>query len=320
VSEQPVYRVEHLRKRFAGSRGYANDGIDLEVHRGEIFALLGVNGAGKTTLVRQLMSLLRPTSGRILLHGEDLSRHSESVSRTVSYLPQKTYAFTNLTVRHAIYFTGRLRGLDRATARESTHELMREWGLREIAGRVVARLSGGQQRLLGLAIALIGDLPVMLLDEPTNDLDPLFRRQVWACIDELRRRRKTTILLVTHNIHEAEQVSDRVAILRDGRVAAVGSPGELRMRYAGRVRLQLTLKQPFAADPLELLSAWGEVQRQGEGFAVVVDSAGLAERIRGLLNSLHVADIVDLHIQRPTLEDLFLEIGGFLEQPAAAQA
>ena len=283
--------------------------------------MLGANGAGKTTLVRQMMNLLRPSSGEVYLDGRRLSEHPEAVPRTVSYLPQKTYAFTNLTVRNAVYFTNQLRGMSRATARASTAELLAEWGLAPLARRVVARLSGGQQRLVGLAIALIGGLPVMLLDEPTNDLDPLFRRRVWSRIEGLCRRCGTTIVLVTHNIHEAEQVSDRVAILRDGRLAALGSPDQLRARLDSRVRIKLTLKGPAAADPLQLLAAWGEVQRDGDGFVVVVDSAGLAEKLKGLLGCLPALDIADLHIQRPTLEDLFLEIGGQDDGPlAVAQA
>ncbi|NJP82319.1 ABC transporter ATP-binding protein, partial [Streptomyces sp. AA8] len=173
--------VRGLVKTYPAARGRrgapgtaavrASDGIDLEVRRGEIFGLLGPNGAGKSTLVRQLTGLLRPDEGSVELLGHDLVRHPERAARLVGYLGQESTALDELTVSLAAETTGRLRGLTLRAARAERDAVLEELGLTDLAGRPLKKLSGGQRRLACFAAALVGDRPVLVLDEPTAGMD-----------------------------------------------------------------------------------------------------------------------------------------------------
>ncbi|MFE7122160.1 ABC transporter ATP-binding protein, partial [Streptomyces sp. NPDC057654] len=173
--------VRGLVKTYPAARGRrgaadapairASDGVDLDVRRGEIFGLLGPNGAGKSTLVRQLTGLLRPDGGSVELLGHDLVRHPERASRLIGYLGQESSALDELTVALAAETTGRLRGLDLRTARAERDAVLDELGLAPIAGRPLKKLSGGQRRLACFAAALVGERPMLVLDEPTTGMD-----------------------------------------------------------------------------------------------------------------------------------------------------
>ncbi|MGW9177907.1 ABC transporter ATP-binding protein, partial [Streptomyces decoyicus] len=154
----------------------ANDGITLDVHGGEIFGLLGPNGAGKSTLVRQLTGLLRPDSGSVRVLGHDLVRHPERAARLLGYLGQESTALDEMTVALAVETTGRLRGLGAREARAERDAVIGELGLDGITGRPLKKLSGGQRRLACLATALIGERPLLVLDEPTTGMDPVAGR------------------------------------------------------------------------------------------------------------------------------------------------
>ncbi len=206
----------------------ATDGVELEVRRGEVFGLLGPNGAGKSTLVRQLTGLLRPDTGSIEILGHDIVRHPERAARLLAYLGQESSALDELTVSLAAETTGRLRGLDGTRARAERDAVLEELGLTPIAGRALKNLSGGQRRLACFAAALVGERPLLVLDEPTTGMDPVARRAVWAAVDRRRAERGTTVLLVTHNVIEAETVLDRVAVIDRGRVIACDTPAGLK--------------------------------------------------------------------------------------------
>lgn len=248
-----VCAVRDLVKTYPAVRGRrgapatpevrATDGISLDVERGEIFGLLGPNGAGKSTLVRQLTGLMRPDSGTVEVLGHDLVRHPERASRLIGYLGQESTALDELTVSLAAETTGRLRGLHVREARAERDAVLEELGLTELAGRPLKKLSGGQRRLACFAATLVGDRPVLVLDEPTTGMDPVARRAVWAAVDRRRAERGATVLLVTHNVIEAETVLDRVAVLERGRVIACDTPSGLKEKVAGEVRVELMWRE-----------------------------------------------------------------------------
>jgi ABC-2 type transport system ATP-binding protein len=233
-----LLQVRNLTKQYRGGV-LANDDLSLEVEAGEVFGLLGPNGAGKTTLVSQVLGLLRPTSGQILLDGVDVAGTPDVARRSCSYQPQGAAPLEGLTPMEAIELTGRLRGGDRTTIRRRADELLSALDLDAWRGRLVP-LSGGVSRLVAFCMAAVHPVRLAILDEPTNDVDPLRRRLLW---DQVRRLADdgTAVLLVTHNVAEAERCVDRLAIIDRGKVQLTGTPAMLKGRLGGALRLELSL-------------------------------------------------------------------------------
>jgi ABC-type multidrug transport system ATPase subunit len=294
-----VYEVSRVTKVYPGQKEAANQDISLQVAQGEIFGLLGDNGAGKTTLVRQMVNLLRSSAGRILLFGRPVDGDPLHVSRCVGYMPQDSYTLNNLTVSEALYYTARLRGLSRADSAAERARLLEEWQLGDLRDRPNTRLSGGQRRLLRLAVAMAGSPPVLILDEPTNDLDPLRRRLVWDRLREENARRGTTVLFITHDAIEAEKVIQRVCILRAGQVAALGSPAELKRAVDQKLRLELIFPPncppdlPAGLEPRAIQPGRWMVYLEWRDAAAVLDR-------------LNLAQLDDFRLYSATLEDLYL--------------
>ena len=310
-----VYQIEHLTKHYGKGRHRqerpANDDICLQIEPGEVFGLLGSNGAGKSTLIRQMVNLLAPSSGRICLFGQDIARRPELIARQVAYMPQKPQALLDLTAEEAIYFTGHLRGLQRAEAKRQAAQLVEEWGLGEVRKKAVRQLSGGQHRLVGLAITLVADLPVLILDEPTNELDPAYRKQVWDRLVKFNRERDRTIILVTHNVQEAERVIERVAIMSEGRIVGLGRVGELKARIDRSVRLELFLKPESQAEVELFLANVNQASplRPGQ-WSILVPYQGAEEAIHTILSGVRLERLEDFRVHTSTLEDVYMALTG----------
>jgi ABC-2 type transport system ATP-binding protein len=307
-----AYVVRGLSKVYRSSSGdvTASDRIDLEVRRGEVFGLLGPNGAGKTSLVRQLIGLLRPDAGRIELFGHDVVAEPRGVPDFVAYLPQDDAALADLSAASALETTARLRGLSRSVAIAARDEIIDELDLSGFAGRPIAKLSGGQRRLAVVGAALVGDRPVLVLDEPTTGLDPTARRAVWAAIQRRRSRLATTVILVTHNVLEAETVLDRVAILDKGRVIASDTPGRLKALVDRDVRLELAWRQePPDDDPL-VRSLRARAVEQGRRWSVRLPADEARAALSQLTNGPLFAALDDFTLATPSLEDVYLTLGG----------
>ncbi|HEX8004245.1 MAG TPA: ABC transporter ATP-binding protein [Mycobacteriales bacterium] len=284
--------VRGLAKSYGATR--ALDGVDLDVARGEVFGLLGPNGAGKTTFVRCLMGLLKPDAGTVTMDGE------------AAYLGQDDAALADLTPALAVELTGRLRGLGRRAARQQAGEILDELGVR--ARGPVGRMSGGERRLAGVATALAGDRDVLVLDEPTTGLDPVARRAVWAALDR-RRARGATVVLVTHNVVEAETVLDRVAVFDGGRVIACDSPGRLKASVSDEVRLDLVWRADPPADPtVDALRAAAVVT--GRRWSVRLSADAARDALGRLTGGPAFAALDDFTLATPSLEDVYLALGG----------
>ena len=224
MSHDPeMIRTVGLTKQY-GSRT-AVDGLDLSVRRGELFSLLGVNGAGKTTTIRMLSCLSAPTSGEAYVGGYSCTEQSEQVKRIIGISPQDTAVAERLTVRENLEFMAALYAPTKQICLERTDIMIDLFHLDEVASQQARTLSGGWKRKLSIAMALIGEPQVLFLDEPTLGLDVLARRELWNVIRRLKENR--TIILTTHYMEEAEQLSDRIAILHRGRIKALGTLAEI---------------------------------------------------------------------------------------------
>lgn len=204
----------------------AVDSISFSVDKGSIFSLLGVNGAGKTTTIKMLCGLTRPTGGEAYVLSHDIHTELDEVKKVVNISPQDTSVASRLTVRENLEFIAGIYGADRKKQREKADEMIQYFHLQEVADRRAKVLSGGWQRKLSIAMALITEPQIIFLDEPTLGLDVLARRELWEVIR--RMKEKITIILTTHYMEEAESLSDKVAVMVDGRIKAMGSVEELK--------------------------------------------------------------------------------------------
>jgi ABC-type multidrug transport system ATPase subunit len=294
-----VYDIRDLMKYYPNQPQPANQHITLQIHQGEIFGILGDNGAGKSTLVRQMVNLVRSSSGSITLFGRDIAKHAHTVPLTVGYMPQDGRALNNLTVDEALYFTAHLRGGHRAEARKERDALLKLWQIESLRRVYTPELSGGQKRLLQLAVAMAGSPPVLILDEPTNDLDPQHRKLVWDVLRSINSERGTTIIFITHDAVEAEKIIQRVGIMRDGALVAVGRPSELKQIVDQKLRLELFF-QPETPPclPPDLICH----QREAGRWLVLLEW----RQVTDVLARLNLEQLDDFRLYSATLEDLYL--------------
>ena len=218
-----MIRTNGLTKKYGQKT--AVDGLDLTVYEGELFSLLGVNGAGKTTTIRMLSCLSKPTAGEAFVCGHNVMEEPQEVKKIIGISTQDTAVAERLTVRENLEFMAALHYADKTVVRERTEEMIEVFRFQEVENQQARTLSGGWQRKLSIAMALIGDPKVLFLDEPTLGLDVLARRELWKLIEKLKLHR--TIILTTHYMEEAEALSDRIAIIQGGRLRALGTLSEI---------------------------------------------------------------------------------------------
>ena len=309
MTATPAYEVRDLRKRYESPEVMANDGLTFTCYAGESFGLLGSNGAGKTTLVRQLIGLLAPTEGEIRLFGE-LLRAGQNVGAKVSYLPQGTMTLGELKVAEAIVSTGILRGSGKQTATAEAEELIAALGLEGLEDRQLRKLSGGQRRLVQIGMTMAARLPVLILDEPTADIDPAKRRDIWSLISE-RARNGTSVILVTHDVAEAERALDRVAILERGRIVSMGTPAELKADLAHRTRIELVVAEGSAVSIAELAEVLGPAAKiEGRRVSSWVGTDDAVRLLDKVISGFGGSDLEDVRLVTPSLEDVYLEVSG----------
>lgn len=203
----------------------AVDRLNLEIYEGELFSLLGINGAGKTTTIKMLATLVKPTSGDAKVFDYSILKDEERIKEIIDISMQETAIARKLTVEENIEFYGKLSGLDKLELNETKKVIYETFGFDKIAKKQASKLSGGWQRKLSIALALISKPKILFLDEPTLGLDVIARRELWKAINDLKG--KMTIILTTHYMEEAEALSDRIGIMKDGKLLFVGTKEEL---------------------------------------------------------------------------------------------
>ncbi len=206
----------------------AVDKLDLEIQQGELFALLGVNGAGKTTTIKMLSCLTKPTNGDAIVGGYSITKESNEVKRLIGVSPQETAVAPNLSVKENLELICGIHGFSKEKTQAKIRELSERFDLDTVLKRKTGKLSGGYGRRVSIAMALIGEPQILFLDEPTLGLDVIARHELWETIRSLKG--KITIILTTHYMEEAEMLSDRIGIMKNGKLLAVGTAEELKER------------------------------------------------------------------------------------------
>ena len=216
--------IKELHKSFGNKE--AIKGLSLNIGHHELFGLLGVNGAGKTTTIRMICCLLKPTSGEILVEGKSVNESPTTIKKLINLSPQETTIAEGLTVKENLMLMAGLYGLTSNRSAENVERIIKDFNLEEIAGDKAKTLSGGWQRRLSIAMALVTEPEILFLDEPTLGLDVIARRELWETIKELKA--KMTIVLTTHYLEEAEALCDRIAVMSKGKLMALGTAEELK--------------------------------------------------------------------------------------------
>ncbi len=303
-------QVQGLRKRYGDVQ--ALDGVSFAVREGEIFGLLGPNGAGKSTTVRVLVTLTRPDDGSATVAGEDVLRRPDAVRQAIGYVPQESGIDRYATGRENLTLQGRVQGMRGQSLRARVDELLELVGIAEAADRVVGGYSGGMKSRLDVALGLVHRPRVLFLDEPTTGLDPEARVAMWAEVTRLAQAESLTILLTTHYLEEADELTDRLAIVSQGRVVVEGTAAELKAGLRGDA-VQVELEDGRVEDARRILAATGAEPEQvidGKTLVSRVPNGGRA--VPGILSALESAGIgvASVSVSRPSLDDVYLHYTG----------
>ena len=315
----PAIVVEQLKRAFDDV--YAVRGVDLEVDEGEIYGFLGPNGAGKTTIVRMLTTLLLPTGGRASVAGHDVVKEARTVRASIGVALQEAALDPLMTGRELIRLQATLQGLPTAAGRERADALLERVGLSDAADRRVGTYSGGMQRRLDLAAALVHEPRVLFLDEPTTGLDPVSRKTIWEEVRALNDD-GTTVFLTTQYLEEADQLADNVGIIDSGEIVAEGTPDSLKTEI-GNPHIQLQLAEGSIARAEEVCGEIGKLLPPVDGHTVLVEVRNGAADIPRVVRALDEAGIAvdSLELVRPTLDDVFVaKTGHHLEKDEQSDA
>ena len=300
--------VEGLERSFEDVQ--AVNGVDLEVAEGEIYGFLGPNGAGKTTTVRMLTTLLLPTGGSATVAGHDVVREARAVRASIGVALQEAALDPLMTGRELIRLQATLHGLNREEGQRRADAPLRRVDLEGAADRRVGTYSGGMQRRLDLAAALVHEPNVLFLDEPTTGLDPVSRKTIWEEVEKLNNE-GTTVFLTTQYLEEADQLADRVGIIDRGLLVAEGTPRELKGQV-GLPHLELTLAGGPSEAATEICNRFGKPLPSKDGKVLVELERGAAE-VAPVVRALDEAGILveSLELVQPTLDDVFVEKTGY---------
>jgi ABC-2 type transport system ATP-binding protein len=306
-----MIHIEQLTKRF--SRHTAVDAISFDVGEGEVVGFLGPNGAGKTTTLRMLTGYLPPSSGAASVAGHDVFRESLAARRKIGYLPESVPLYHDMRVREYLTFRGQIKGLRGNTLKRRLDEVVDQCGLQSVRRKMIKTLSKGFRQRVGIADALIHDPPLLILDEPTNGLDPNQIRAIRSLIKRLGKDH--TILVSTHILSEVEMICNKIIIIDGGRIKAADTPAALvgQMRAAGRVTAELKGPADTIGSKLGTLKAVKKVSHElshdgWDHFSIYVESGTDArERIANLAKE-HKWPLRSLYRHDATLEDVFVEL------------
>jgi ABC-2 type transport system ATP-binding protein len=305
-----VIVVEELRKRYGEVQ--ALDGVSFEVREGEVFGLLGPNGAGKSTTVRVLVTLTHADEGRASVAGHDVRSEPNAVRRAIGYVPQDSGVDQFGTGRENLMLQGRVQGMSGRDLSARASELLELVGIADAADRIVKNYSGGMRRRLDIALGLMHRPRVLFLDEPTTGLDPEARVAMWDEVSRLARAESLTILLTTHYLEEADELTDRLAIVSQGKVVVEGTSADLKAGLRGDA-VHVEIENGAVEDAQRVLADVGASPEQVlDGRIVVsrVENGGRA--LPGIISALEGAgiDVASVSVSRPSLDDVYLHFTG----------
>ena len=315
IKNSVAIEIKDLKKHFKEVK--AVDGVSLKIKKGELFSILGPNGAGKTTLVRMLTTILTPTAGDAHVNGYSILNGKKEIIKKIGICPQDITIYDVLRAEENVEFVAAMHGMPRKEAREKAKKLLEDFG---IAGRRdwSKKFSGGMQRRLNLAMALVFEPEILFLDEPTGGLDPQARRLVWDYIRDLKNR-DTTIILMTHDMVEAEALSDHIAIIDHGKIIAEGTPTELKEKYGSDNVLEVSFVEQNDLElvktnikNLPFVANWNEFSNNGVKNLLIAFQGGLKNLVnilqQGLLENFDEVD--NMKFRQNSLEDVFLNLTG----------
>jgi ABC-2 type transport system ATP-binding protein len=294
----------NLAKRFNSL--VAVDGIELNIRKGELFALLGPNGAGKTTTINMLCCLLKPSKGTARIMGYDILKQPFKVKEIIGVAPQETAISEHLNTKENMGLIGRIHGVSSAELKSRSKQLQETMGLESRAKDQVRKFSGGMKRRLNIMMALIHNPKVLFLDEPTLGLDPQARRAIWEYITQLKGEK--TILLTTHYMDEADFLADRIGIMDEGKIVALGTSRELKTRMSEKKTMIISARNLTPKVVREMQSRYAEVSVSGDTM-LITDSR---LNFKVIVDRLHSggAKVRSAYIKEPTLEDIFIHLTG----------
>ncbi len=313
--DSSTIEIKDLKKHFKEVK--AVDGVSLKIRKGELFSILGPNGAGKTTLVRMLTTVLTPTAGDAFINGYSILSGKNEIVKKIGVCPQVITIYEVLRAEENVEFVAAMHGIPRKEAKEKAQKLLEDFG---IAGRKdwSKRFSGGMQRRLNLAMSLIFDPEILFLDEPTAGLDPQARRLVWDFIRDLKKR-DITIILMTHDMVEADSLSDRVAILDYGKIIAIGTPNELKDKHGSDNTLEVSFLEQGDLDlvkkniqDIPFVVDMSEVHRKERKTLLISFQGGLKNLVKLLQQGLisNIEEVENMKFRQNSLEDVFLNLTG----------
>jgi len=306
MSQKVVIEVEGLVKHYGEVK--AVDGVSFSVQEGETFGLLGPNGAGKTTLMEIMCGLRRFDQGKVTIHGFDLVKDSLKVHASIGFCPQETLLYDLLSVRENLAFSAALYSMSTKNFKERVEFSSKVLGIGEFLKRRVQQLSGGMKRRANLAASIIHDPPIVILDEPTVGFDPTIKREFWELIRNLKSYGKT-VLLSTHDMYEADEICDRVAIMERGKIAALDKPHVLKKTIGGEPSLHIKVKDTEVTKALKILEKYKCTVVADEIQVSAKNPWKMMTEVSDKLVSQGVyTDKVE--IVEPTLEDVFIKLSG----------
>jgi len=306
---KPIVKVVDLVKEYNGVK--ALKGVSLEVYEGEILGLLGPNGAGKSTLMNIIAGVIKPTSGKVEVLGYDVLKDRGKVALKIGYCPQETVLYDNLTVMENMMFYAGLYDIPGGEAKKRAKRILEYLGLSGVEKTLAKRLSGGMKRRLNLAVALLNDPELLLLDEPTVGLDPNIRRSVWDAIKRLKEEGKT-IILATHYMEEADELSDRVAIMNEGQIVALDTPEALKKMVGPLAAIELEFSK-LPENPDKVFSRVSVVEKcilkNEKAVLYTKDPDTALPQVVSLVIE-NGGKIAKIDVREPTLEDVFVKLTG----------
>jgi ABC-2 type transport system ATP-binding protein len=305
----PAISVEGLERAFDDV--FAVRGVDLSVDEGEVYGFLGPNGAGKTTTVRMLTTLLLPTGGRATVAGHDVVKEARAVRASIGVALQEAALDPLMTGRELVRLQATLQGIPTSEGRRRADDLLERVDLVDAADRRIGAYSGGMQRRLDLAAALVHEPRVLFLDEPTTGLDPVSRKTIWEEVRALNDE-GTTVFLTTQYLEEADQLADNVGIIDNGRIVAEGTPEALKAEI-GHPHVRLTLAEGSIARAEEICRGIGKLLPPKDARSVLVEVENGASDIPRVVRALDEAgiEVGSLDLVSPTLDDVFVEKTGY---------